>query len=86
MNKVIAVLGGIGLGAALMFLYDPKDGQKRRALIRDKANGLGSEARGALGKKTRRWGNRAQGLIQEAKARLASRDAGENTETAAPTV
>ena len=31
------MIGGVGLGAALAYLYDPEMGNRRRAMIRDKA-------------------------------------------------
>jgi hypothetical protein len=71
MNRVIAVLGGIGVGAALMFLYDPRGGRRRRALIRDKAVGLSNDARRSLGKTTRDLGHRAQGMMHKAKMLVA---------------
>ena len=36
MNKGVALIGGVGLGAALMYIFDPDRGGRRRALIRDK--------------------------------------------------
>ncbi len=36
MNRQLSLLGGIGLGAALMYMVDPDRGKRRRALVRDK--------------------------------------------------
>ena len=35
MNKTIAIVGGAGIGAGLMYLWDPDRGRRRRALVRD---------------------------------------------------
>ena len=77
MTKALAILSGIGIGVALMYLLDPDGGRRRRALIRDKAVGFSNDAREALDKKTRHLSNKAQGLVHEAKS-LVWR---ENTET-----
>ena len=37
MNRAISWFGGLGLGAGLMYLFDPDRGRRRRALIRGKA-------------------------------------------------
>src|SRR5438552_12835045 len=37
MNRAITWFGGLGLGAGLMYLFDPDRGRRRRALIRGKA-------------------------------------------------
>jgi hypothetical protein len=78
MKGITAILGGIGLGAALMYLYDPKDGRRRRAMIRDKANSIGNDAKRAIDKRSRDVKNRAQGLLHEAKSKFSSGDSIQN--------
>jgi hypothetical protein len=78
MKGIMAILSGIGLGAALMYLYDPRDGRRRRAIIRDKANSFGNDARRALDKGSKDVKNRAQGLLHEAKAKFSRSDSTEN--------
>ena len=68
MNKIFAILGGIGAGAALMFLLDPDRGRRRRALIRDKAVGLSNDLRKTMDKKSADLKNRAEGLVHETKS------------------
>lgn len=62
----LALLGGVGLGAGLMYLLDPDGGGRRRALARDKAvHGLKVSGR-ALRKTSLDLGNRTRGLVAEA--------------------
>lgn len=68
MIKAITVLGSMGLGAALMYLFDPNGGPRRRALMRDKAVGVSNDATEALGSKARDLRNRAKGVVHEAKS------------------
>ena len=70
MNKTLAVLGGIGAGAAVMYFLDPDRGARRRALVRDKAVGLKNDASYAIAGKAKDLRNRAQGLAHEAKGLL----------------
>src|SRR6266511_881294 len=37
MNKALKLVGAAGLGAGLMYLFDPDRGRRRRALLRNKA-------------------------------------------------
>ena len=71
MKGILTILGGIGVGAALMYLFDPKGGNRRRALIRDKAVGLTNDAKQAISGKAEDLSNRAKGLIHEAKSAVA---------------
>lgn len=68
MNKKAALVGGLGLGAALMYLFDPDRGRRRRALIRDKAEGAANKAGDYAGKMSRDLRNRAYGLVAETKS------------------
>jgi osmotically-inducible protein OsmY len=68
MNKSVAIVGGVGLGAALMYLFDPDRGRRRRALIRDKVEATGNRIGDAAGKMGRDIQNRAYGVVAETKA------------------
>ena len=71
----LALLGGLGLGAGLMYLLDPDGGRRRRALARDKAvHGLKASGK-ALGKTSVDLGNRTRGLVAQAGSRLRKGDA-----------
>ena len=62
----LALLGGVGLGAGLMYLLDPEGGGRRRALARDKCvHGLKVSGK-ALRKTSIDLGNRTRGLVAEA--------------------
>ncbi|HKX82644.1 MAG TPA: YtxH domain-containing protein [Pyrinomonadaceae bacterium] len=65
MKGIVGILGGVGAGAALMYLLDPDRGNRRRALIRDKAVSLNRRARKAFSGKVEDLGNRAKGLMLE---------------------
>jgi len=66
----LTLLGGLGLGAGLMYLLDPDGGRRRRALARDKAvHGLKVSGK-ALRKTSVDVGNRTRGLVAEAGSRL----------------
>ena len=68
MKGIFALLSGLGVGAALMYLYDPKEGNRRRAIIRDKANSLNRQAQEAVQDRVEDFGNRARGMLHEAKS------------------
>jgi len=68
MNKGVALVGGVGLGAALMYIFDPDRGSRRRALIRDKFEAAGNKASCYAGKISRDLSNRASGVVAETKS------------------
>ena len=80
MNKLIGLLGGIGIGVALMYVFDPERGRRRRALIRDKAVGLKNDLSDMAEKRAVDMKNRAKGMLHEAKSAL-SKDEIEDTVT-----
>ena len=53
MRKGIAVLGGIGIGAGLMFVFDPERGKRRRAMMRDRVTGTANKLSCTAGKVNR---------------------------------
>lgn len=71
MKNTVAILSGVGIGAALMYLFDPQGGNRRRALIRDKAIHFNKKAQHAVTGKTHDLSNRAKGVLHDAKAAFA---------------
>ena len=82
MFKALAILGGIGVGAALMYIFDPDDGRRRRALIRDKAVGLSNDAKRVIDKRSRDISNRAQGLVHDARSLISGGETAAETDSA----
>lgn len=79
MKGIAAILSGIGIGATLMYLFDPKGGNHRRALIRDKVIALKNDAEEAISGKAQDLSNRAKGLMHEAKSAF-SKEENQNIE------
>ncbi len=74
MNKGLLLIGGMGLGAGLMYLFDPDRGNRRRALIRDQVISALSQTDDVIGKTSRDLSNRAYGLMAEARSLLTSEE------------
>jgi len=70
MDKRVAMIGGMGLGAGLMFLLDPNLGRRRRHILGDRARSVASGTEEVLEKKGRNLRNHALGLVAETRARL----------------
>lgn len=80
MRKGLLLAGcGVGLGAGLMYVFDPVYGKRRRALIRDKALHAAVASRVVLGKKAHDIGNRARGLLAEAGSHLHREEVSDET-------
>lgn len=69
-----ALIKSMGLGAGLMYFYDPKNGRRRRAGLRDQFNSMVNHSTNRVyrfvdvGRRDLR--NRAQGLLHERQARM----------------
>jgi osmotically-inducible protein OsmY len=63
------LLGGLGLGAALMYVLDPERGKRRRGLVRDKAVSAARKAGERLDARSRDLRNRARGVASHLKAK-----------------
>lgn len=72
MERGLLILGCLGLGAGLMYLLDPNNGTRRRALVRDKAQSYWKRQEDFLGKTVRDVRNRTRGLVAEARSHLSS--------------
>ena len=70
MNNKTAIVGAVGLGAALMYFFDPDRGRRRRALVRDKVEAAGNKVEIYAEQMGRDIRNRAYGVVAETKAIL----------------
>src|SRR5918995_3287655 len=61
-RQQLTMLGGVGLGAALMYAFDPYRGKRRRAGVRDKLVSATDKAADAVSATARDVRNRARGL------------------------
>ncbi|MCO6509468.1 MAG: SRPBCC family protein [Aridibacter famidurans] len=68
MKKLNLLLGGIGIGAGLMYLLDPQKGRRRRAMLQDKARHLGTVGKRGLVKASHDISNRFNGLAYDARS------------------
>jgi len=69
-EKGLALLGGLGLGALLMYVFDPQRGARRRALARDKAVRVYTRTSDALASHARDWRNRGRGVAAKTRSLL----------------
>src|SRR5215204_3663603 len=69
-REATLLAGGIGLGAALMYILDPDRGRRRRALMRDQFVSAGHRLPDAVGAIARDLSNRTRGLVAEAGASI----------------
>lgn len=66
MKKAMAIVSSLGVGAGLMYFFDPDRGKRRRAEIRNKARHVVNKTDEALGKTSRDLANRFNGIVAEA--------------------
>jgi gas vesicle protein len=65
MNRTVGLVSAAGIGAGLMYLFDPDRGKRRRALIRDKAKHMKHVAIQTVTKTERDLRNRLRGVAAE---------------------
>lgn len=70
MKRNLALMLGAGAGAGLMYLFDPRDGRRRRALMRDKGVRAMHRTRDAFDTTSHDLANRWQGVQANMRARL----------------
>ena len=66
----LALILGVGLGAALMYFLDPDSGRRRRALVREKSAHYAREARTRQAALLHHAGNRVRGAAASVRQRL----------------
>jgi hypothetical protein len=79
MGNPITLLKGLGLGAGLMYLFDPQMGRRRRVMLGDQVTHLCNEACDLFDEGTRDMKNRALGVAAEARSHLTPDDADSRT-------
>lgn len=70
MHTRTGVIGGVGLGAGVMYLLDPDRGRRRRAMLRDGISARVCDSERFLQKSGRDFGNRARGMAAKTRNRV----------------
>ena len=70
MSKFFWIVGGIWLGAGLMYVLDPDRGKRRRAMIRDKATDVLEQAGDAIEKKGNEIRKQAREFVADTRTSL----------------
>jgi BON domain-containing protein len=77
MHRGLAFGTGVGIGTGLMFLLDPDQGKRRRALLRDKCYLAARKTGEGMGVTARDLRNRTQGIVSEVQSRFSSAPVGD---------
>lgn len=75
MNKLFTLLTSLGLGAGVMYFYDPNYGKRRRTLVSDKVNKTINDTDEAIDVALRDMRNRTRGVLAEMMGRLSDEGA-----------
>jgi hypothetical protein len=73
--KLKTLLVSMGLGAGLMYFFDPQHGERRRTMVRDKANRFVNNLDESIDVAVEDARNRARGVLSEMTARLSDEGA-----------
>jgi Putative phospholipid-binding domain. len=66
----MSTLVALGIGAVLMYLFDPDSGRCRRARLRDKLTSTVNKMRKSIRATSKDLGNRASGVVAEVESSL----------------
>lgn len=69
---IVTVLCAAGVGAALMFLFDPDNGRRRRALLKDKSVHYARKAQGVEADLVRRTLHHVRGALASIRTQVAA--------------
>ncbi|HWN98963.1 MAG TPA: SRPBCC family protein [Blastocatellia bacterium] len=78
MNKTMGVISSLGIGAGLMYLFDPDRGNRRRSRVRNKIQRVANKTDDAIGKTSRDLANRLSGIVAEAESLVFTRGKASN--------
>lgn len=70
MKHLMTLATGIAVGAFAMYMFDPENGNRRRALVRDKAASAGHDAERLARGASRHAANQVRGAAAEAQSHL----------------
>lgn len=70
-KTILPAIGAMGIGAGLMYMLDPEEGPRRRAMVRDKMMHWGHEAEDMVEGKARHMSHKAKGMMHDAKSMMA---------------
>lgn len=73
--KLKTLITTLGVGAGLMYFLDPQHGNRRRAMVRDKANRFVNNIDESINKAVEDSRNRARGVLSEMTAKLSDQGA-----------
>ena len=75
LGRELAMLAaGVGVGALIMYMLDPEQGRRRRALARDQVTSFVTDAEKRIEAKARHLSNRARGVVAEARSTVSQAD------------
>lgn len=75
MGKLKSLMYGLGLGAGLMYFWDPERGNRRRALVRDQVVSMRHDADRSLATAMEDMRNRTRGILAETMATVSNEGA-----------
>ncbi|MBW3625285.1 MAG: SRPBCC family protein [Armatimonadetes bacterium] len=77
-----SLLFGLGIGAGMMYLMDPNQGDRRRALLRDQATHALHATEDSAGKTVRDMRNRTKGFVAEMQSAMHPEDVSDEVQVA----